>query len=536
MEINHLLYNGLVHTMDSTNPIVSAIAISGNRVVAIGNDDLRHQYITRGKEVNLEKRTVIPGLTDAHAHLHLYSDFLNNVDLFGCKNADEAVSRVVSFANKAPGTSWIKGWGWGQEEWPNHAFPNAGCLDKEISNRPIFLTGKSGHVSWCNSYALRSAGIDPATENPSGGEIQHNSNGQLTGILFDEAIKLVERAIPQITIDELTTRMGNTISNINKQGITGIHDNDGAECFQSLQILHHNNALSARIIKNIPLPLLDHAIELGLRWGFGDAFLQIGGIKIFADGALGSRTAAMFASYIGEPENYGIVITEKEEIIEAVQKASLSGLPSAIHAIGDKAVHDVLDAYETVRKIESSKNILPNTRRHRIEHVQLIHPKDVHRLAQLSVIASMQPIHATSDMLMADQLWGDRAAYSYNWRLQLNHGAQLAFGSDAPVESINPFLGIHAAVTRRRLDGTPSLSGWRSETYERLTVDEAIHAYTTGPAYAAGRENDLGKLVPSYYADLLVLNQDIYTIDPMAIAETKPLSVMVNGEWIVRNL
>ncbi len=198
-------------------------------------------------------------------------------------------------------------------------------------------------------------------------------------------------------------------------------------------------------------------------------------------------------------------------------------------------MHDVLDAYESVRMIENEKGISPNSRRHRMEHVQLIHPDDAPRLGKLGIIASMQPIHATSDMYMADQYWGARAAYSYNWRLQLDHGAMLAFGSDAPVETINPFLGIHTAVTRRRADGTPGPNGWRSENNGRLTVQEALHAYTVGPAFAAGLDGKVGRLASSYLADLLILNQDIFSVAPMEIVNTKPLSVMIGGKWITRN-
>jgi predicted amidohydrolase YtcJ len=230
------------------------------------------------------------------------------------------------------------------------------------------------------------------------------------------------------------------------------------------------------------------------------------------------------------------VVTEKEEMIHQASQATLAGLTCAIHAIGDRAVHDVLDAYEVVRNAEKEAGISIENRRHRVEHVQLIHPDDASRLKKLGIIASMQPIHAPSDMYMADLHWGERAANSYNWRLQLNNGTTLVLGSDAPVESPNPFLGIHAAVTRRRLDGSPGLTGWRSENNARLTVQEALHGYTVGPAYAAGREHRLGRLLPGFLADLLVLNQDIFSIDPMAIAETRPLGVMIGGNWMVNNL
>jgi hypothetical protein len=534
MDIDYLLYNGIIHTLDSTSPIVSAIAIAGDSIVATGNDNLRDQFTKIGEEIDLHKRVVIPGLTDAHVHLSEYTNFLHDVDLVGTVSAEEAIHRVLSHDKKMPDNSWILGRGWSQEDWPNRCFPTVTDIDNAIYQKPVFLIGKSGHVAWSNSLTLKIANITRDTNDPSGGQIQRNQLGQPTGILFDKAIDLVKKVIPKQTVTELVSWMQETISTINQQGITGLHDNDGADCFKALQILREKKALTLRVTKNLPVTLLENAIELGLRSGFGDDFLRIGGVKIFADGALGSRSAAMFAPYNGEPENYGIVITEKEDLIDTIQKASIAGLPSVIHAIGDRAVHDVLDAFEIARKFEATKQIPSSSRRHRIEHVQLIDPRDAHRLAELNVIASMQPVHATSDMLMADQLWGDRAEYSYNWRLQLKNGAQLAFGSDAPVEAINPFWGIHAAVTRRRQDGSPSPSGWRSEKQGRLTVEEAVRAFAIGPAIAVGQEQKLGRLASAYLADLLVLDQDIFSIDPMLLPSTVPLSVMIGGVWVVR--
>src|SRR5581483_1355934 len=244
---------------------------------------------------------------------------------------------------------------------------------------------------------------------------------------------------------------------------------------------------------------------------------------------LGARTALMIDPYEGEPDNRGIMVTDKEEIYEKVSAASRAGFPSTIHAIGDRAVHDVLDVYETVRREEAAQGIRPVERRHRIEHVQLIHPSDSQRLAELGVIASMQPIHATSDYLMAERYWGARSRWSYNARLQLDSGAKIAFGSDSPVEPFEPLKGIHAAVTRRRADGSPGPEGWYPEL--RLTVDAAIRGYTQGPAYAAGMENRLGQIAPGFLADLVALDRDLYGVPPDELLATQVVGTMVGGVW-----
>jgi predicted amidohydrolase YtcJ len=335
----------------------------------------------------------------------------------------------------------------------------------------------------------------------------------------------------------MADRVHTAIDRAHRGGLTGIHDFDGALAFQAYQVLQKRGDLTLRIVKNIPVDLLDQAINLGLRWGFGNDYLRIGGVRTFADGALGPRTAWMVDPYEGEPDNRGICVTDPEEMMESVRKASAAGLPSTIHAIGDKAVHEVLNVYETVRKEEATRQIQPSQRRHRIEHVQLIHPQDARRLGELNVIASMQPNHATSDMLMADAYWGDRAEYSYNIRLQLDTGARIALGSDAPIEPIEPLPNIHAAVTRRRPDGSPGPEGWRAGPNVRrcLSVTEAIQGFTLGPAYAAGMEDRLGQLTPGYLADLVVLDRDIYQCEPMEIHAAKVLGTMVGGRWQYRD-
>jgi len=282
-------------------------------------------------------------------------------------------------------------------------------------------------------------------------------------------------------------------------------------------------------VKNIPVELLDESIGLGLRTGYGDDWLRIGNIKVFMDGALGPRTAHMMSPYEGEPENIGLVLTEREQLLEWAKRASTEGLAMTVHAIGDRANHNVLEAYRSLREYEKSLDIPPQERRHRIEHLQLLHRGDLGKLGNLDVIASMQPIHATSDMAMADRYWGSRCEMAYSWRTHMKAGATLAFGSDAPVESINPLWGIHAAVTRQRPDGSPSEDGWYPE--ERLTVEQAVRAYTVGAAHAGNMEERLGTLTCGKLADLIVLDRDIYNCAPVEIRSARVLATIIGGEW-----
>jgi hypothetical protein len=372
------------------------------------------------------------------------------------------------------------------------------------------------------------ANITAATPDPKDGQIQRAINGEPTGLLFENAMQLVGDIVPAPDTDGLARLMEQAQAILWKMGLTGVHDFDRRDSFMALQKLHADGKLKLRVTKNIPVDLLDHAYELGLRTGFGDDWLRVGSVKVFMDGALGPRTAAMFQPYLTESENCGVLNMDGEELFELGRQAADGGLGMTVHAIGDRANHEVLNAYEQLRAYETKKG-LPHLR-HRIEHVQLLHPDDAARLAQLNVVASMQPIHATSDMAMADKYWGGRSALAYAWRTQLDAGAHLAFGSDAPVESPNPFWGIHAAVTRRRADGSPNPAGWHPE--QRLTMQEALEGFTTGAAYAAYAEDRLGKLVPGYLADLIVLDKDPFACDPMEVKDLGSSATMVGGDWV----
>src|SRR5215207_8601595 len=522
-----LLYNAYIRTQDPAHPTESAIVIDRERIVAVGEaNNLLPQYPNAEKQ-NMEGRVILPGLTDAHLHLKNYALSLQKID---CETdtKEECLRRVEERARKAKPGEWILGHGWNQNVWG--VWPTASELDAIAPNHPIYLTAKSLHASWANSAALKLANITAQTPHPQNGQIQRDNKGNATGILLESAMERVGDVIPESSIREIAEAIEKGQSILWKMGLTGVHDFDRRDSFMALQKLHAQNKLKLRVLKNIPVELLDQAFELGLRAGFGDDWLRIGSVKVFMDGALGPHTAAMFQPYLGEGENRGILNMDGEELFEYGRKAAQVGLGMTVHAIGDRANHEVLNAYEQLRSYEI-ENHLPQLR-HRIEHVQVIHPDDAARLGKMNIIASMQPLHATSDMLMADQFWGERSALAYAIKTQLGYGASLALGSDAPVESPNPFLGLYAAVTRRRADGSPSLDGWYPE--QKLTMSEAWQGFTLGPAYAAYMENRLGRLSPNYLADLIVLDasQDPFSCDPKELLTMESFATMVGGEWV----
>jgi predicted amidohydrolase YtcJ len=502
-----LLYNANIHTLDSSNPRALAILIAGGRIIAVGDKD-QLEGVAHGKveRQDMKGKTILPGLTDAHIHMQYYSLGLSKVDC-ETKTKQECLWRVAERVKTTKPGEWVLGHGWQQNDWDGN-FPTAAELDAVAPNNPVYLTAKSLHAAWANSFAIKIANITNETPDPKDGAIQRDKTGKATGILLETAMELVSHVVPKPSPGEIEAAMEKAQTTLWQMGITGIHDFDRRDSFMALQSLNEKGKLKLRVCKNIPVESVEQANTLGLRTGFGNEMLWIGSVKAFMDGALGPRTAAMFQPYEGENENKGILNMDGEELFEHARKAADVGLGMTVHAIGDRANHEVLNAFEQLRKYET-QNTLPHLR-HRIEHVQVIHPDDAPRLAKLDVIASMQPIHATSDMISADRYWGKRAGLSYAWRTQLNYGAALAFGSDAPVESPNPFLGLHAAVTRQRAE------------------------YTKGAAYAAYAEDRLGVLTENYHADLIVLDADPFELDPAALLTTLPSAVMINGEWVVQ--
>ena len=533
MKADLLLFNGNVYTMDANHPLAQAVAVTGNRILAVGaGADLRLLLHPGGQAIDLGGRTVIPGLIDAHVHFGGYSiaGYQGEVDLDNVPTKAEALARVAAAIRTAPPGQWIRGSGWNKNIWTGGAFPTAADLDAVAPDHPVALEDKSHHATWANHRALELAGITAATQDPPGGEIVRDGSGQPIGILLENAAELVFQAAPEPDVDTMVHALRQGITKAHRLGLTGFHEPGNPTVLAALQVLRARGELGLRVLAHIPADGLDAAVKVGLRSGLGDEYLRIGGVKAFADGALGPQTAYMLAPYEGQADDTGIPTLTTQGLCDLVRRAHAAGLSVAVHAIGDAANRAVLDAIEKTPTTPSTLRspTLPD----RIEHVQLLHPDDVPRVAYLGIIASMQPIHATSDMDMAEHHWGRRCELAYAWRSLLEKGARLAFGSDCPVETLDPLAGIHAAVTRRRADGSPGPEGWIPA--QRLTVAEAVHAYTLGAAHAAGEAHLKGSLTPGKLADLVVLSRDIFRVEPMQILDTNVEMTVFDGRIVYR--
>ena len=520
-----VLCNGRFYAMAGHAAPVSALVIRNDHIVHAGDDGSARANASTGAEVvDVRGFCGLPGLVDAHMHLEAYALSLTSVDA-ETRTLEQALNEVARRAAQSPANTWILGRGWNHNEWGGK-FPTAQQLDSVAPDHPVRLSAKSGHAAWVNSRALQIAGITRDTPDPAGGEIVRDDAGSPTGVLLEGASRLVEQHIPAPGLAQLVSATLEALARAARLGLTGLHDMDGSRVFEAEQILHERGELVLRILKSIPLQNLDQAIAVGLRSGFGDEWLRIGQVKMFADGALGPRTAWMLEGYETAPDDTGIPITPVGVLRDSVTKANRAGLGCAIHAIGDRACREVLGIFQDAQSLAAR---LPN----RVEHAQILHPDDQRRFAQLGVIASMQPLHATSDMHISDRHLGSRAVRAYPFRSLLDQGAVLAFGSDCPVEVIDPLVGIHAAVTRRRADGLPGQMGWQPD--QRLSRMEAIRGFTMGAAMAAGTGDRLGTLEVGKLADITLLDQDIFGVDAMEILDLTVMATIVGGRFVWRD-
>lgn len=532
-----VLYNGPIYTLDPNQPTARALLIRDGRVAAAGTEGRVQAAAagTKAETINLQGRAVVPGLTDAHVHITWQGVASQEVRLGDAAELDEALGRVAARAAAlAPGV-WLRGGGWDHIAW-GRRWPTRSDLDAVCADRPAILSRKDGHSLWVNSRALELAGVTANTPDPMGGQIQRDRDGEPTGILFETAMELVRTVVPAVTEAERLEGLRSAMREGLSYGLTSLHippgtnHENGPELMRDLQTLRARGELPVRCLVYLSQPGLEEAIALGLRSGLGDRWLRIGGLKLFADGSLGSESAEMLSHYEGR-RHTGIATIEPELLDATIRRANLHGLTVMVHAIGDAANRKVLDAIEHAQADRAAVGeavpalALPN----RIEHVQVIHPKDLPRLAQLGVIASMQPIHATADMETAEALWGQRCEYAYAWRSLQQSGATLAFGSDAPVETLNPWMGVHAAVTRQRPNGQPT-GGWRPE--QRLPVEEALRAYCVGPALASGEAAEKGCLAPGRLADLAVLTGDPFRSAPGELHAITAAMTLVEGKVV----
>ncbi len=506
-----LFLNGRVYTMDRRAPYATAVAIAGNRILAVGMDEeMMDLHGTHTRVVDLKGRPLLPGFTDSHIHLVEWALQRKQVNLWGIPTLQETLERVGRTAQQLPAGEWLRGGGWDASLWSdlNGPWPTAAQLDRVAPDRPVALDSKDLHTLWVNTRALRLAGITAQTPDPPGGVIVRDAqSGEPTGILKETARALVSRLYPPETEDVWLKATQEGLRDLWTRGITSVHimhDREDMRNFRTLQRLREEGLRLIRSLVYFPASRLEDVIRLGLRSGFGDAFVRVGGIKFFADGTLGSQTAAMLAPFNGS-DNVGVLVTPPEELYEGIFRASNAGLAVAVHAIGDRANHEVLNIFDVMRKEETNRQRLPFLP-HRIEHVQLLQKEDIQRLGKLGLVASMQPIHATQDMDLARAYWGEqRSRFAYAWRSIQRHQALLVFGSDAPVEQPDVIAGIHAAITRQRVSGEPE-GGWVPE--ERLCIRPTLHAYTLAPAMLSRTAAWQGSLYPGKVADLVVLSHD----------------------------
>ncbi|MBV8709618.1 MAG: amidohydrolase [Acidobacteriaceae bacterium] len=526
-----LLVNGKIWTVNPALPEVEAVAITNNRIVAVGSSEEISSWKRPGiPMIDLEGRRVLPGFNDAHVHFYSGGANLTGPQLRYTKSQDEFRNTLAVFVKNQPKGRWITGGNWDHENWTPARLPTRELIDDATGDWPVLINRLDGHMSLANSLALKLAGVNKNTKDVPGGVIVRDANGNPTGILKDAAQELVERIIPPPSEQQIIDAVRAAQNYANAQGVTSVQDMSASPViFHAYQTMLHNGQLRVRISGHQPLGSWQRLANVGIAADFGNEYLHIGGLKGFADGSLGSTTALLFQPYLDSPNTSGIPSAElsnPQGMFRNIEGADAAGLQIAIHAIGDKANNTILGFYDRLQQEHG-----PRDRRLRIEHAQHLTAADIPRFGQLGVIASMQPYHAIDDGRWAEKRIGpERAKTTYAFRALLDTGAILAFGSDWDVAPMTPLMGIYGAVTRRTLDGKRP-NGWVPE--QKITVAEAVKAYTMGSAYASFEEKLKGSIEPGKLADLVVLTDDIFTVDPVKIADTKVYMTIFDGKIIV---
>ena len=569
-KISLLLYNGKIFTADENFTIAEAVAVDGEKIVAVGTTkDLRNKY-QGDKEIDLKGKLVTPGFNDAHVHFLRGALSLLTVNLLDAKTVDEAKTRVAAKVKETPKGEWIIGRGWDHTLWGGK-FPNKNDLDAVAPNNPVFLVRVDGHIGWVNSAALKLAKIDKATKNTEGGEIERDSNGDATGILKETTQELVSKLIPQPTKEQQIKGLELALKMAREYGITSVQDNSGYETTKLYREFLNQNKLTVRVAEWQDFE--DSVVEIKRQRAEFDAFkndpnrLKLTALKGYVDGTLGSKTASMLAPFTDDDKNVGIMRHQPEELTRMIVERDAAGFQIALHAIGDKANRMALDGFaeatkQREKKAESEEKEkpktggvytgftvydgqtlrageftfseawgnYPNIYRHRIEHAQVVNPADFKRFEELGIIASMQPTHAVSDKRWAESRLGEyRVLGAYAWHLMKSYNVHIPFGTDFPVEAINPYATLYAAVSRQDAEGVPA-GGWQPQ--ERLSIEDAIRCHTFESAYAEFAEKEKGEIRVGMLADLVVHSKDLTTIAPKEILTTAPVYTIFNGQII----
>ncbi len=525
-----IITNAKVWTVDKTHPTAQAVAVLGDRIVAVGSNadiDVWRGHDT--KVIDAGGKLLLPGFNDAHVHFVSGGLQLESVQLNDATSKQEFVRRIAAQAKKTPKGEWIQGGDWDETKWSPLSLPTKELIDAVTPDNPVFVSRYDGHSALANSTALRLAGITSQTPDPPGGVIIRDAQGNPTGDLKDAATDIVFKVIPPLSHEQRLRAVRRALEYAASLGVTSVQnmDPDYADIAAYAELLQ-NGELTTRIYAAPLIDQVDDQVKIGIRHAFGGPFLRIGAVKAFADGSLGSRTAYFFEPFSDEPGNRGLLGEEMQPLSlmrDRMMKADAAGLQICTHAIGDQAISIILDLYADIVKAHGEMD-----RRLRIEHAQHMAAKDFDRFAQLNVIASVQPYHAIDDGRWAEGYIGhDRASRTYAFRTFLNHWVHLAFGTDWDVAPLNPIWTVYAAVTRATLDGK-NPNGWFPD--QKLTVAEAIEAYTMGSAYAEFQENVKGSITPGKLADMVVLSEDIFSIDPAKIRDVKVLKTVVGGKVV----
>lgn len=525
-----IIFNANIHTIDAQQPTWQALAILENRIVAVGSDkEIKKLAGSQTRVIDAKKQLVLPGFNDAHVHFLTGGFQLANVDLRDADSPAEFAERIRGFAEKTPAGRWITGGDWDHERWAEAKLPTKELIDRYTPDTPVFVNRLDGHMALANSLALRRAGVTRQTLDPPGGVIVRDSKtGEPTGVLKDAAQTLVWKVIPEPSFEEKLAAARAATNHAASLGVTSVQDMSAGNDVGVYQTLLNRGELKTRIYAVSPLPAWERLAQTGVRAHFGSGMLRIGGLKGFADGSLGSTTALFYEHYRDAPDTVGIASDEmypEGAMLERVREADRAGLQVMIHAIGDHANDLILSIFEQVERESNNRE-----QRFRIEHAQHLRQQDIDRFGRDKVIASMQPYHAIDDGRWAEKRIGkERIKTTYAFRSLLDSGATLAFGTDWSVAPLNPLLTVYAAVTRRTLDGK-NPKGWVPE--QKISVEEAVRAYTVGSAYAEFEESNKGTITTGKLADVVVLSQDIFKVDPKEIEKTRVVLTIMNGQVV----
>jgi len=530
-----IVYNAAIATQDPENPFSQAVAIGQGRIMAVGgNDDILHLAGAGTEKIDIDGRLVVPGFIDTHIHFYEWALKRQGVKLDDLTGLDELLTRIRQAAGNRPPGQWIMGQGWNETDWAEPRMPTRESLDRAAPGHPVLLWRCDLHLAAANSAALKLAGIDAGTVDPPEGRIERDAAGEPTGILRELAINLVRQAVAPPDADQIVEAFADATSALHRRGITGIHDvrlmadKDGASAFGTFQKLDRNDRLALRSWVTLPGDRLDEIIGLGLRTGFGNNRLRVGHVKFFSDGGMGARTAWMIDPFLDA--GCGMPLMEMDALAEDIQRADEAGLSVMVHAVGDRANRELVTIFEALesRRVRTgqSRPVIP----HRIEHVQMIRPEDADRLRSLHLALCVTPANMVLDINLIDSAVGEKGQWTYAFRRLMDTGAPVMFSSDCPVCDPDPLVGIHAAATRQRANGTPE-NGWHPQN--RISVAEAIQAYTATPA-AVHQALDLGVIAPGKKADLAVLSENMLTSPPSRIPRMKVDMTLFDGSIVHR--